>query len=342
VPRYVLESAIIGGVVIVGVTGFLADGGVNGMLTAVAIFGLAGFRLAPSLMRFQNVVSQMSATQPAAEAVMQEIRDVEHASRHLADRPSQPLADHPAELRFEKVSFRYADDAPDAVRDLDLQIPMGSRVAFVGSSGAGKSTIVDLVLGLIEPTSGRVSIDGVDLRELSRSWRDRVGYVPQDVALFDASVAQNVALSWTEEFDRDLVRESLRQAQLLSIVEAREDGIDGPVGERGLSLSGGQRQRLGIARALYTRPLVLVMDEATSALDTATEAAVGKAIRALHGKITLISVAHRLATIRDADRIYFMSEGRVAASGTFDELVAAVPEFALQAALAGLVDPPGA
>jgi ATP-binding cassette subfamily C protein len=149
-----------------------------------------------------------------------------------------------------------------------------------------------------------------------------------------------VALSWTDSFDRDQVRASLKQAQLLDIIEGREDGIDGAVGERGMSLSGGQRQRLGIARALYTKPLVLVMDEATSALDTATEAAVGKAIAKLHGKITLISVAHRLATIRDADRIYFMSGGRVQASGTFDELVATVPEFAVQASLAGLVDPP--
>jgi ABC-type multidrug transport system fused ATPase/permease subunit len=340
VPRYVLESAIIGGVVVVGITGAITDGGVAGMLTAVAIFGLAGFRLAPSLVRFQNVVSLVSSSQPGAAAVIEEIRAVEKASLHLVDRPSRPLAEHPKELRFESVSFRYADDAPDAVRDLELQIAMGSRVAFVGSSGAGKSTIVDLVLGLIEPTTGRVSIDGEDLRELSRSWRDRVGYVPQDVTLFDASVAQNVALTWTENYDRDLVRSALRQAQLLDIVESREGGIDAPVGERGLTLSGGQRQRLGIARALYTRPLVLVMDEATSALDTATEAAVGKAIRALHGKTTLISVAHRLATIRDADRIYFMSEGRIAASGTFDELVAAVPEFAVQAALAGLIDPP--
>jgi ABC-type multidrug transport system fused ATPase/permease subunit len=340
VPRYVLESAIIGGVVVVGITGAITDGGVAGMLTAVAIFGLAGFRLAPSLVRFQNVVSLVSSSQPGAAAVIDEIRAVEKASLHLVDRPSRPLAEHPKELRFESVSFRYADDAPDAVKDLELQIAMGSRVAFVGSSGAGKSTIVDLVLGLIEPTTGRVSIDGDDLRELSRSWRDRVGYVPQDVTLFDASVAQNVALTWTEDYDRDLVRSALRQAQLLDIVESREGGIDAPVGERGLTLSGGQRQRLGIARALYTRPLVLVMDEATSALDTATEAAVGKAIRALHGKTTLISVAHRLATIRDADRIYFMSEGRIAASGTFDELVAAVPEFAVQAALAGLIDPP--
>jgi ATP-binding cassette subfamily C protein len=129
----------------------------------------------------------------------------------------------------------------------------------------------------------------------------------------------------------------LRQAQLLKIIDERPDGIDGMVGERGLSLSGGQRQRLGIARALYSQPLVLVMDEATSALDTATEAAVSKAIHSLQGKVTLITVAHRLSTIRDADRIFFMSEGRVQASGSFDELVAAVPEFALQAALAGLV-----
>jgi ABC-type bacteriocin/lantibiotic exporter with double-glycine peptidase domain len=160
VPRYVLESAIIGGVVVVGITGSLTGGGITGMLTAVAIFGLAGFRLAPSLVRFQNVVSQVSASQPSAEAVMREIRAVEHASRHLADRASLPVAEHPKELRFEAVSFRYADDAPDAVHDLDLTIPMGSRVAFVGSSGAGKSTMVDLVLGLIEPTEGRVTIDG--------------------------------------------------------------------------------------------------------------------------------------------------------------------------------------
>jgi ABC-type multidrug transport system fused ATPase/permease subunit len=213
VPRYVLESAIIGGVVVVGITGAITDGGVAGMLTAVAIFGLAGFRLAPSLVRFQNVVSLVSSSQPGAAAVIEEIRAVEKASLHLVDRPSRPLAEHPKELRFESVSFRYADDAPDAVRDLELQIAMGSRVAFVGSSGAGKSTIVDLVLGLIEPTTGRVSIDGEDLRELSRSWRDRVGYVPQDVTLFDASVAQNVALTWTENYDRDLVRRPGRRAR---------------------------------------------------------------------------------------------------------------------------------
>jgi ABC-type multidrug transport system fused ATPase/permease subunit len=337
VPRYVLDAGIIGGVVLVGITGYFT-GGLIGAMSAVAIFGLAGFRMAPSIVRFQSVVSQVTANQPNAEAVIREIRAVEKASQHLEGRASKPLADHPHAMVFDHVSFRYDSDAPDAVTDLSLTIPMGSSVAFVGSSGAGKSTIVDLILGLIEPTSGTITIDGTDLTELTTAWRSRVGYVPQEVALFDSTVAQNVALSWTDDVDRDRVVTSLRQAQLLGVIQSRPDGIDERVGERGLALSGGQRQRLGIARALYAQPLVLVMDEATSALDTTTEAAVTSAIKGLQGKLTVITVAHRLSTIRDADCIFFMSGGRIVASGTFAELVATIPEFEVQAALAGLTD----
>jgi ATP-binding cassette subfamily C protein len=223
------------------------------------------------------------------------------------------------------------------VRHVGIEVPFGSTVAFVGASGAGKSTMVDLILGLIEPTSGSVRIDDVDLRSAAREWRSRVGYVPQEVALFDATIAQNVALSWSDDFDRDRVREALRQAQLLETVDAREGGIDGMVGERGLALSGGQRQRIGIARALYARPQVLVMDEATSALDTSTEAAVTDAIGVLSGSVTIVLVAHRLSTVQHADRIFFMTGGSVAAQGTFPELVRSVPEFAIQAGLAGLL-----
>ena len=167
-------------------------------------------------------------------------------------------------------------------------------------------------------------------------WRKRVGYVPQEVAIFDGTVAQNVALSWGGELDEDRVRTSLAKAQLLETVEARPGGINGRVGERGGSLSGGQRQRLGIARALYMDPLVLVLDEATSALDTATEAAVATAIRELDGEVTVISVAHRLSTIRDCAQVFFMSEGTIETRGTFEEVVATNPSFAQQAALAGL------
>jgi len=338
VPRYVLETAIIGGFVLVGVAGYLT-GGLTAALTAVALFSLAGFRMAPSLIRFQNVVSLITTNTPQARRVIDEIRRSERSSAERRSRPVRELATDPRELEFRDVAFRYSPDAPPAVDGVSLTIPFGATVAFVGASGAGKSTVVDLLLGLIEPTAGYVGIDGVPLTDLTASWRSRVAYVPQDVALFDSTVAQNVALTWRDDVDRERVEHALEQAQVLDVVRARAGGVDGVIGERGLALSGGQRQRIGIARALYTDPLVLVMDEATSALDTATEAAVSEAIRRLRGKVTIVTVAHRLSTVMHADRIFFLSGGRLAAQGTFAELVATVPEFAEQAGLAGLTGP---
>jgi len=335
VPRYVLESGIVGGFVLVGIAGY-ATGGVTAAITAVALFGLAGFRMAPSIVRFQAVVSQVTANMPHASAVLNEIRRSENSVKFREGRETLEIPTSQNALSFENVSFRYSADLSDAISNVSFTIPFGSTVALVGSSGAGKSTVVDLILGLIEPTEGNLSIDQVDLTRLTKSWRTQVGYVPQDVALFDSSIAQNVALTWSNDFDEDRVRAALKQAQLLDIIESRDKGIHGAVGERGLALSGGQRQRLGIARALYADPLVLVMDEATSALDTATEAAVTDAIKALHGSKTVITVAHRLATVQHADKIFFMSNGKVTAQGTFSELVAQVPEFARQAGLAGL------
>jgi len=335
VPRYVLESGLIGGFVLVGAAGYLT-GEAAGAVMAIALFGLAGFRMAPSIVRFQAVISTLSANAPHARAVLDEIRRSEKSIEHLEHRTTLDVPEHPKKLTFDDVTFRYSPDASDALSGVTLSIPFGSTVAFVGSSGAGKSTIIDLLLGLIEPTEGTIAIDTVNLTELTTSWRSRVGYVPQDVALFDATVAENVALSWSGGIDRNRVRHALAQAQLLDTIEGREDGIDGPIGERGLTLSGGQRQRLGIARALYAEPLVLVMDEATSALDTATEAAVTDAIKSLKGEVTVITVAHRLSTVQHSDRIYFMSGGRIGAEGTFAELVRDVPEFAIQARLAGL------
>lgn len=338
IPRYALDSGIIGGFVLVGAVGY-ATGGVPGATTALALFGLAGFRMAPSLVRFQSVLSQLNVSRSHAELVLHEIRHAETARSVLDDgRAELELPDRPSNLRFVDVSFAYSEDADPAVRHVDLTIPFGSTVSFVGASGAGKSTMIDLLLGLIEPTEGSIEVDGRQLRDYTNSWRSRVAYVPQDVSIFDSSVAQNVALTWENDFDRERVKNALERAQLLDTVDGRLGGIDGRVGERGLALSGGQRQRLGIARALYADPLVLVMDEATSALDTATEAAVTTAIRSLRGSMTIITVAHRLSTVVDSDIIFFMSKGRVVANGTFPELVKAVPEFAAQAALAGLTD----
>lgn len=334
-PRFALEAGLIGGFVVIGGVGFLL-GGVDEAVSAIALFALAGFRMAPSLVRVQSVLSQMIAFQEQPRLVLAEIEDAERGGQERADRDTRALPEHPSRVVLDHVDFSYSPEARPAVRDVSIEIPFGSTVAFVGASGSGKSTMVDLLLGLLEPTRGVISVDGIPLPELRTAWRARVGYVPQDVAIFDASIAQNVALTWGDDYDATRVTRALERAQLWEFVAAREGGIEARVGERGLALSGGQRQRLGIARALYAEPLVLVMDEATSALDTSTESQVTEAIKSLGDDITKIVVAHRLATIMDSDRIFFMQDGAVIGSGTFDELVAQFPDFARQAQLAGL------
>ncbi|PFG32507.1 ABC transporter ATP-binding protein [Sanguibacter antarcticus] len=337
VPRYVLEAALIGGFGIAAAIGYLT-GGSTGALSAVALFGVAGFRIIPSLTRFQGIMSQTAAALPFAQTAIEDIRRGQGYLAARVDGPVQlPVPDDATFLDLDKVTFTYPTGVTPAVRDVTLRIPFGQSVALVGASGSGKSTLVDIVLGLLEPSSGEMRVGGTPLVLALDSWRSRVGYVPQDVSLFDATVAQNVALEWDDTLvDKDRVREALRRAQALDVIEARANGIDSSVGERGLGLSGGQRQRLGIARALYSDPLVLIMDEATSALDTSTEAAVTSAISDLRGELTLVVVAHRLSTIRHSDIVCFMRDGELVAHGTFDEVVAAVPDFAHQAALAGL------
>ena len=289
----------------------------------------------PSVNLFQSVVTQTSSTLPHAEAFIADI----HAARGYVEAAEtlgqDPLPEDPRLLALRGVGLPYPGSTEAALRDVDLDIPLGSSVALVGASGAGKSTLVDVLLGLLVPQEGEIRIDYRPLADVLAAWRSRVGYVPQEVNLFDGTIAQNVALTWGDDLDEEAVERALARAQLLDVVRER-GGLHTRVAERGLALSGGQRQRLGIARALYADPLVLVLDEATSALDTATEDAVARAIRALHGKGTVIAVAHRLSTVRHSDQVCFMTEGTIAARGSFDEVVAAHPEFATQARLSGL------
>lgn len=336
VPRFVLDSALVGGFLLVGGAALLM-GGPAQAISAIAMFGVAGMRLVPSLTGFQAIVNQLTSNIPQVAAVIADI-DLAQGYLRTAERIGhEPIQGAPGHLVLRDVDFTYPGVDEPSLRSISADVPLGSTLGVVGSSGAGKSTLIDLLLGLLTPTSGTIELGTQSLEDVLRAWRGRVGYVPQDVALFDGTVAQNVALSWGGDIDEAQVRSALQRAHLLDVIEQRHGGIHATVGDRGMKLSGGQRQRLGLARALYADPLVLVLDEATSSLDTRTEADVMTSIRGLRGDVTVICVAHRLSTIRDSDEVWFMRDGRIEARGTFEEVISAEPEFAQQARLAGLL-----
>jgi len=225
-------------------------------------------------------------------------------------------------LRFSGVRFRYTDSGPWVLDGLTLDIPRGSRIGFVGSTGSGKSTAMDLLMALLDPTEGEILVDHCPIRgDGRRAWQRTIAHVPQTIYLADASIAENIAFGVSRsEIDYDRVREAAEQAQIAEFIEGRRGGYASLVGERGVRLSGGQRQRIGIARALYKRASVLIFDEATSALDNATEAAVLSSIENLDRELTILIIAHRLTTLQDCDNIVLLDSGRIVAQGTYDEI----------------------
>lgn len=336
VPKNAMEIALVGGFIIVGGFAFLR-GGSGQALMAIAIFGITGIRLVPALNSIQSVIATATANEVYAKDVIRWLRgadeiDTEESAEDTASVPANPMA-----LELCDIGFKYPNSDVQVLDGINMKIAFGSTVAIVGPSGAGKSTLVDLMLGLSEPSKGTIMIDGIPLESVENQWRDRVGYVPQRVALFNGSVAQNVALTWGNEYSDEAVMAALERAELSELIH-RGEGLQELIGENGSSISGGQQQRMGIARALYCDPLVMIMDEATSALDTATERRITAALERLHGRVTFVTVAHRLATVRDYDQICYLDEGRILGQGTFDEVVEQVPAFRAQARLAGLIE----
>ena len=236
------------------------------------------------------------------------------------------------------MSYRYPNAERPAVSNLSLRIEKGSFVGFVGPTGCGKTTVADVILGLLEPTEGSVLVDGRNIRDALFDWQRQLSYIPQEVYLLDGTIRQNVAFAVaSDEIVDERVWRALRRAQIDDLVRELPQGLDSPVGERGVRISGGERQRLGIARALYRNPAVLVVDEATASIDSETEAAVMRALEALRGDKTLIVITHRLATVRNCDEIFVMGNGGIQASGTYAELVQRSAEFRQ---LVGLADAP--
>ncbi len=292
------------------------------IIANVALFAAAGLRMMPALNSVTRDALLLRGHWNSFVHLEEEYRWLKSDQRETGD-ATEPLAvDESVALRH--VTYRYPDAKEDALRDVTIDIPCGSSIGIVGATGAGKSTAVEILLGLLQPQSGSVDIDGQTLgpQDLGR-WQRSLGYVPQDIYLADDTIARNIAFGVADdEIDRARVEEAAQLACIDEFIrEDLPDGYESTVGERGIGLSGGQVQRIGIARALYAGPLMLILDEATSALDTVHEALINQAVRRLAGKVTTVVIAHRISTIRQCDNIYLLDKGRVIARGSYNELL---------------------
>jgi ATP-binding cassette, subfamily B, bacterial PglK len=328
-PKYVFELVFIVGIGLMTVYVF-ATSPSGQAVAALALVAAAGFRIMPGAVRLIGALHVVRLGGAAFDLVR---ADLVAAEKTEAAQPTEPASPPQLEvtgsITVEEVGFCYPDRAEAALADISVDIPVGSAVALVGASGAGKSTLVDVILGLQTPTTGRVCVDGRDIRELLPAWQQSLGLVPQDVYLLDDTLRANIAFGQRpEDIDEERLAASVARAQLQELVAELPEGLETSVGERGMRLSGGQRQRIGIARALYPEPTLLILDEATSALDNETERRISQTITDLHGDITILIVAHRLSTVRSCDQIVFMKAGRVAATGTFASLQAKNADFA--------------
>jgi len=351
IPKYVLEASLYLGVLVLAFVQFVTKDWAAAAAT-VALFLAAGSRVIPALLRLQGagITVRNAAVQAQPAFFMADYLDRTRAdAERYASRATGITAeaihahitngypDFVARVVVEKVTLTYPDALEPAVLRASFTAEPGSSVALVGSTGAGKSTLADIVLGVLHPESGSVTIGGRGPRDALDTWPGAIAYVPQAVALVAGSVRDNVALGLPRALvDDDLAWEALRRAHLAEFLQENREGLDTTVGERGFRLSGGQRQRLGIARALYTRPRLLVLDEATSALDAETELAIIRTLEELEGDVTTITVAHRLATVRKADQVLYLAGGLIAARGSFEEVREQVDDFDRQAALLGL------
>lgn len=329
IPRYALETVAFGGIILV-VLYLLATGSdLAQVLPLAGLFTFAGYRMMPAVQQIFYGATQLRFNLAALDTLHEALQAGAATAGHHDSRDIQPLP-FKDRLELHGITFRYPGSGETVIPDLSLTIKAGSSIAFAGKTGSGKTTISDIILGLLPPAEGSMRVDGVEIGpENLRRWQRNLGYVPQDIYLQDDTVASNIAFSIAEEkVDMEAVERAARIANIHDfIVGELPNGYSTMVGERGVRLSGGERQRVGIARALYHDPAVLVLDEATSALDGATEKAVFTAIENVARVKTLVIIAHRLTTVRRCDVVYLIDDGRIIARGTYDELIESNAKF---------------
>ena len=331
-PRHLLEVVSFGGILtIILVMLFTSAGSLEAVIPTLGTIAFASLRLLPALQRTFSAFASMQSGKAALDELVADFKEIEKNRENRFTGPPPPRLPLRESLVLDDIHYAYPEAEGAALRGISLEIDALTTVGLVGGTGAGKTTTVDLLLGLLRPERGTILVDGVPVtRERQRAWQRSVGYVPQHIFLTADTIAANIAFGVPKDkIDMAAVEKAARQAALHDFVmEELPEGYETEVGERGVRLSGGQRQRVGIARALYTNPDVLVMDEATSALDNVTEHAIMEAVYNVGGQKTVILIAHRLSTVKKCDKIFMLEQGRVTASGTFGELVERNRSFA--------------
>lgn len=321
-PRLYLEVLSVIGLAGLVISMILQSKPLDQLIPILGVFVVAAFRMIPSVIRILSSMQTFRYIRPVVDVLSNEFLMIQKTQEQkLISNPSEKI-DFNNAIELKEVIFYYPGSSVPALNGISIKIKKGETIGFIGASGSGKSTIVDVILGLLLVSEGEVMVDNNNIQMNMRSWQDKIGYVPQSIYLTDDTLRCNVAFGLPDEqIDDEAVMRAIKAAQLETLVSTLSEGVETIVGERGIRLSGGQRQRIGIARALYHDPSVLVLDEATSALDTETEQGVMDAVKALHGTKTVLIVAHRLTTVQDCDRIYRLDTGKIVATGVPEDIL---------------------
>lgn len=319
IPKPIMEALCIAGLMaVIAVKVGVGNADSKQFVAILGVFAAAAFKLLPSVNKISSYFAAIVHNGVVIDKVRDEYREIHEHEKNIglssdgkAEETEHKIITLNNEIKVENLEFSYPDTEVPVLSNVSIKISKNCSAAFIGPSGAGKTTFVDLILGILTPQKGKITVDNIDIHEGMRSWHDKIGYIPQTIYMLDDTIRNNIAFGDTEEINDERIWEALKQAQLDEFIREMEDGLDTVIGEAGVRLSGGQRQRIGIARALYRKPEVLVLDEATSALDNETEAAVMEAIDSLQGKMTMLIIAHRLSTIQNCDIVYKVDNGQV-------------------------------
>jgi ABC-type multidrug transport system fused ATPase/permease subunit len=340
ISKYVIETAVIIGTLLVTGIQFMQQDAANAVAT-LSVFLAAGTRISPAILRLQQGAIQIKSALGSADSTLDFIEEIEslEINSEIMSSFSSEHGNFLGEVSIENITFTYPTKDQPAANGISLSIKQGESVAFVGPSGGGKTTLADITLGLIQPDMGRVRISGLGPEEAIRNYPGAIAYVPQNIAIINGTILQNICLGYEPtEIETQDIWDALEVAQLVDFVKNLPNGFETQVGDRGVNISGGQRQRLGIARAVLSKPRLIVLDEATSSLDGQTEFEITDALHKLRGQVTVIVIAHRLSTVRNVDRLCYIDSGKIVSTGSFSELRQAIPDFERQITLSQIND----